>query len=137
MKMSKVIHLINMIKLSEYVCRNFTLNLLKHFIFSTFLNDLFTISDNIFQLLFAKKWFYYFYLTARCSYDEFEYCAIDSWIFYSLNFIILLFFWLLLDVSSTNNTLDESQRKLCCFYSIILKCLSSSLTRIWERVKFN
>lgn len=56
MKISNVIHLINMIKLSVYVCRNFTLNLLKHFIFPTFLNELFfTISDNIFQLQHEMK----------------------------------------------------------------------------------
>lgn len=50
MKINKVIHLINIIKLSVCTWWNFTLNLLKHFIFSTFLNELlFTISDNIFQ----------------------------------------------------------------------------------------
>lgn len=50
MKINKVIHLINIIKLSVCTWWNFTLNLLKHFIFSTFLNEfLFTASDNIFQ----------------------------------------------------------------------------------------
>lgn len=50
MKINKVIHLINIIKLSVCIWWNFTLNLLKHLIFSTFLNELFfTISDNIFQ----------------------------------------------------------------------------------------
>lgn len=49
-KISRVIHLINIIKLSVCTWWNFTLNLLKHFIFPTFLNELFfTISDNIFR----------------------------------------------------------------------------------------
>lgn len=50
MKINKVIHLINIIKLSVCTWWNFTFNLLKHFIFSTFRNELlFTASDNIFQ----------------------------------------------------------------------------------------
>lgn len=55
MKINKVIHLINIIKLSVCIWWNFTLNLLKHLIFPTFLNELlFTSSDNIFQ--FPEWW---------------------------------------------------------------------------------
>lgn len=81
MKINKVIHLINIIKLSVCIWWNFTLNLLKHLIFSTFLNELlFTISDNIFQ--YPRWWvekyvlwmlstsFLYFFLFLPLSIDK-------------------------------------------------------------------
>lgn len=87
-KISNVIHLINMIKLSVYVCRNFTLNLLKHFIFPTFLNELlFTISDNIFQLQHAMK----DYVSNFYFSDEIGWVLCD-WLLNQYSLIVLLLF---------------------------------------------